>query len=78
MHIDPVRLITLHKGASAALMARLGVTERTLREARANGYFAASWFPTVREVCDEFGLDCPMAAFNWKIAVRPSLGGINV
>lgn len=50
----------------AALMARLNVTKRTVREARAKRAFPAYWYPIVRDMCEEKGIECPEEAFSFK------------
>lgn len=66
MNCKAIQKITTHAEAARALKERLCVKDRTLREARANGYFSASWYPIVSDICKEYGLDCPMDAFNFK------------
>ena len=49
-----------------ALKADLGVKDRSIRLVRERKVFPASWFPHVKRLCDEAGIDCPIDAFNWK------------
>ena len=65
MNKQTVRTITDALG-SVAIQERLGVTEFSIRHARREGSFAASWYAAMKAMCDEAGVDCPMSAFNWK------------
>jgi hypothetical protein len=51
---------------SDAICARLGVKPRSVRLARTEGRFPASWYAEISAMCDEAGVDCPLDAFNWK------------
>lgn len=51
-------------------IARLcGVKPRSIRTAMKNG-IPSSWFPIIRQLCEEAEIDCPEAAFNWKQPVE--------
>jgi hypothetical protein len=43
-----------------------GVSNHSVRNARWQGGFPASWFPVIRQMCAKAGLDCPEGAFNFK------------
>lgn len=45
---------------------RLGVRPTAVSNAVTDGRFPARWFPVVRGMCEERGLDCPENAFNFK------------
>jgi hypothetical protein len=49
-----------------ALKAELGVKDRSIRLVRERRIFPASWYPTVKRLCDEADAPCPLDAFNWK------------
>lgn len=42
---------------------RVGVTESAVGNCKDT--FPAGWYPAVRDLCAEVGIDCPMNAFNW-------------
>lgn len=65
MNLPAVKQITRAMGAEEA-ERRLGVGRRSLRLAREREVFPASWYPQIRDFCEERGLNCPMDAFNWK------------
>lgn len=44
---------------------RLDVKPRSIRLARERGVFPARWYPTIIDMCNSAGIDCPMVAFNW-------------
>lgn len=45
---------------------RLLVKPRSIRLARERKVFPANWYPTMKSICAEYGVDCPESAFNWK------------
>jgi hypothetical protein len=45
------------------LTARIGVKRSMVSAAKAG--IPARWYPLVRELCAEDGIDCPEDAFNW-------------
>jgi hypothetical protein len=49
-----------------ALKQGVGVKDRSIRLVRERRIFPASWYPTVKQLCDEASIDCPLCAFNWK------------
>ncbi|WP_273280914.1 hypothetical protein [Pseudooceanicola atlanticus] len=52
------------------ILARLNVKPRSIRLARERGMFPAKWYPVIRDLCAEGGLDCPDGVFNFA---SPSL-----
>jgi hypothetical protein len=48
------------------IAARIGVSDFSIRHARASGKFPASWYAPLREMCAEAGVACSLDAFNWK------------
>jgi len=72
MNKEAVKSITDELGADA-MCARLGVTEHSIRHARHTGAFPASWFPIVKTMAEDAGLQCPMEVFNWKSPVGPEV-----
>ena len=65
MSKETVKTITDTLG-SAAIQARLGVTEFSIIHARREGSFTASWYAPLKDMCDRAGIDCPISVFNWK------------
>lgn len=67
--------VTVHSITDAipadAICKRFGVKPRTIRLARENGTFAASWYLGMKALCKEHGLDCPDSLFNFR---SPSSG----
>jgi len=49
-----------------AIASACGVSSHSVRNARWQGGFPASWFPVIRQMCAKDGLDCPESAFNFK------------
>ena len=56
--------------SSDAICARLGVSHHSVRYARTDGAFPASWYGPLKEMCDETGIPCPLTAFNWKTSEK--------
>lgn len=56
---------------SEAICRRLGIGPHSVRYARTEGLFPASWYGPLREMCEAAGIDCPMDAFNWKVSINP-------
>lgn len=48
------------------LKRALGVSEHSIRHARFTKAMPANWFSVVSALCDEKGIDCPHAAFNFR------------
>jgi hypothetical protein len=69
---DHVRRTTKELG-DEAICSRLGVTSHAVRSARFKGAFPAAWFVALKEMCDEKGIDCPEAMFNFKSPSSASL-----
>jgi len=44
----------------------LGLSTHSIRVAVNTGGFPASWYAMIREMCEAAGVECPMAAFNWR------------
>lgn len=44
----------------------LGVKDRSLRLVRERDVFPASWYPVVKSLCAEGGIECRLEAFNFK------------
>ena len=53
------------------LCKQFGVKQRTIRLARENGFFPASWYVGMKQLCDEHGLACPESLFNFKTTSLP-------
>ena len=49
-----------------ALKKRLGVSDRAIRLAKENEYFAANWYAVVKDLCGDAGISCPLCLFNFK------------
>tara|TARA_R110002051_G_scaffold325869_1_gene432641 strand:+ start:1517 stop:1741 length:225 start_codon:yes stop_codon:yes gene_type:complete len=47
---------------------RLGVTSHSVRGARTNGAFPASWFDELDALCRSSDIECPRSVFNWRVA----------
>lgn len=45
------------------IAAHVGVTENAVYNVKA--HFPARWYPLVRDLCAEAGIDCPDGAFKW-------------
>lgn len=45
----------------------LGVGATAVNNAVVRGVFPATWFPVIRTMCVSEGIDCPEAAFNFKL-----------
>jgi hypothetical protein len=43
--------------------------------AAADGSFPASWFRSLRDMCEEVGIECPEELFNWKAPVEGNVSG---
>ena len=54
------------------IAARVGVKENAVYNRKST--FPAAWYTGVREMCDEAGIDCPEALFNWS-APKPEHAG---
>lgn len=53
----------------------LGVTKASVSHAVKAKSFPASWYPVIKDLCDERGLDCPVSVFNFKSpSQRPEPG----
>ena len=50
--------------AKIALALGIGVT--AVNNAIARGYFPATWYPIIRDMCRDGGVECSMDAFNFK------------
>lgn len=46
----------------------IGVGQHSVRYAKTEGLFAASWYAPMKALCDEAGISCPLHLFNWKTA----------
>ena len=40
-----------------------------MRLVRERGVFPANWFPVIRDLCAENGIECPLYLFNFKSPV---------
>jgi hypothetical protein len=49
-----------------AVMARLGVTKFSIRAARRDGSFPASWYEEMSRMGEEFGVSVPISLFNMR------------
>lgn len=49
-----------------AIAKACGVSDHSVRNARWQGRFPASWFPVIREMCSGAKIKCPESAFNFK------------
>jgi hypothetical protein len=67
MSKDSVGQIVSQIGATR-LAAELGVSHHSIRAAKTAGSFPASWYMTIRRLCEEADAACPVAAFNWRRA----------
>lgn len=50
----------------AEMAARLDVRPRSIRKAREERIFPASWYAVLAVMCAEAGIECPLEAFNWR------------
>jgi len=50
----------------AKIALALGVGVTAVNNAVAREYFPATWYPVIRGMCRDAGLDCPENAFNFK------------
>lgn len=64
-----VHHITDTLGADA-ICARLGVSPHSIRYARTDGSFPASWYGPLKTMCDDVGIPCPLTAFNWRVPAK--------
>jgi hypothetical protein len=64
-----VHRITDELGADA-ICARLGVSSHSIRYARTDGSFPASWYGPLKTMCDDAGIPCPLTAFNWRAPAK--------
>ncbi len=69
MHKESVDQIVSAIGLSR-LAAELGVSHHSIRAAKNAGSFPASWYATVRQLCDRHDVPCALAAFNWRKPVE--------
>lgn len=51
----------------------IGVSSHSIRHARTEGTFPASWYAVLSDMCKQQGIECPLSAFNWKTPVSASL-----
>lgn len=42
------------------------VSDAAIGNALSDGRFPAWWYRTIRDLCAEDGVDCPMDAFKWE------------
>lgn len=49
-----------------AITRELGVSIHSVRAAKRERVFPASWYAAVKRLCDEAGIDCPEDAFNFR------------
>lgn len=52
---------------SEAIERELGLSEFSIRAAKRDRRFPATWYKPLSELCANAGIECPMSAFNWKI-----------
>ncbi len=53
----------------AHIARRLGIHRKNITVALGDlGRFRPAWFPTIRDMCAEKGIDCPESAFNFREA----------
>lgn len=38
--------------------------------AASGGRFPASWFLSIRDMCEEVGIECPESLFNWRLPAK--------
>lgn len=38
--------------------------------AASGGRFPASWFLSIRDMCEKAGVECPESLFNWKLPAK--------
>lgn len=50
----------------AEICELFGVKVRSIRLARENGVFPASWYVGMKSLCEKHGVDCPEYLFNFK------------
>lgn len=48
------------------IRSALGVSKHSVRHARADGAFPASWYNVLNGMCESAGIECPLSAFNMK------------
>ena len=72
MTINHAKSISDDLGAHVMASA-LGVSSHSIRYARTEGTFPASWYFIISGLCSGAGIDCPMSAFNWKTPVDAPL-----
>lgn len=55
------------KIGKTTIAERIGVSVDAVSVSlKRGGGFPSGWFPAVRDLCADHGLDCPEGAFNWK------------
>jgi hypothetical protein len=55
---------------SDKLECACGVTEFSVKAAKRERMFPASWFKVVEKLCNEKGIECPDNLFNFKRAAQ--------
>lgn len=65
MNKQAVHHITDTLGADV-ICESLSVTHHSIRYARTDGRFPASWYAHLKAMCEDVGIPCPLSAFNWK------------
>jgi len=48
----------------------LNVSRHSIRYARTEGVFPASWYGPLSAMCRNAGIECPLSAFNWKAPAK--------
>jgi len=49
-----------------AICREVGVGHDSVRKAKTNGLFPASWYAQLLRMCGERGLECPLSAFKMR------------
>ncbi len=63
--MECVRKITETVGATF-IQRECAVSEFSIRAAKRDGVFPASWYAVIKRECDRLGIDCPMGLFSFK------------
>ena len=64
-------MMTVHEVLKAIgrqnLAREINLTPAAISNAASSGIFPATWFPTVRRLGTEAGVDVPESLFNWRV-----------
>lgn len=63
---SPVAGVAAQLGQKQIALA-LGVGATAVNNAVVRGVFPATWFPVIRKLCADEGIECPETAFNFKL-----------